>query len=160
MSEFRVKVADWAVGCGDDVLSTIGLGSCVAIVLYDAQQRVGGLAHVLLPSESMSRDRSNPAKFPQTAVPLLVSEMVKRGASPARLVAKIVGGASMFANLLPSGGINVGERNVAAVRETLSAAGVPILGEDTGSDHGRNVFFYVVDGRLEVRSLKKGNRVL
>ncbi len=160
MTEFRVKVADWAVACGEDLLSTIGLGSCVAIALYDGQRRVGGLAHVLLPTESMSRDRSNPAKFPQTAVPLLLTEMVKLGASPSRIVAKIVGGASMFANLLPSGGINVGERNVTAVRGVLSAAGVPILAEDTGSDHGRNVFFYLRDGRVEVRSLKKGNRVL
>ena len=64
-SEIRVKVADYAVAA-DGVIATIGLGSCVAIVLHDPTARVGGLAHVLLPDESMSRDRSNPAKFPAT----------------------------------------------------------------------------------------------
>lgn len=156
--EIRVKVADLAVAGGDDMLVTIGLGSCVAIVLHDPVAQVGGLAHVLLPSETLARDRSNPAKFPSTAVPVLVREMRARGADPRRLTARIAGGASMFGGLMPSGGINVGERNVLAVRESLDAAGIPLVGEDVGSDHGRSVYFNVADGRVEVRSLKKGNR--
>ena len=67
MTEIRVKVADCAVGRDDQTLITIGLGSCVAIVLYDAAARIGGLAHTLLPDESMARDRSNPAKFAASA---------------------------------------------------------------------------------------------
>lgn len=160
MTEIRVKVADWAVGREAGTITTIGLGSCVAVVLYDGQARVGGLAHILLPSETMARDRTNPAKFPQTAVPLLLGEMMKLGAAPARIAAKIIGGASMFGNLLPTGGVNVGDRNVAAVREVLYAAGVPIVAEDTGSDHGRSVHFHLADGRVEVRSVRKGTRVL
>jgi chemotaxis protein CheD len=157
--EIRVRVADYAVAAAGTI-ATIGLGSCVAITLYDPQARVGGLAHVLLPSEEMSRDRSNPAKFPTTAVPLVLEEMRKLGARVERVRAKIVGGASMFANLLPNGGINIGERNVTAVREVLAGAKVPIVAEDTGSDYGRSVFLHLEDGRVEVRSLKKGSRVL
>jgi chemotaxis protein CheD len=119
--EIRVKVADYAVGA-TGTISTIGLGSCVAIILYDARAHVGGMAHVLLPNETMSRDRSNPAKFPATAVPLLLGEMRLLGGRVERIRAKIVGGASMFGNLIPSGGINVGERNIAAVRGVLSQA--------------------------------------
>lgn len=159
-TDVRVKVADYAVRQGDDVLSTIGLGSCVAIVLHDAKAQVGGMAHVLLPSEAMSRDKTNPAKFPTTAVPLLIAEMRKLGASLDRIRAKIVGGASMFGNLMPAGGINIGERNVTAARAVLAEAGVPIIAEDTGSDYGRSVFLYVLSGRVEVRSLRKGSRVL
>ena len=157
--DIRVKVADYAVAA-DGMISTIGLGSCVAIVLYDAIAKVGGLAHVLLPNEAMSRDRSNPAKFPATAVPLLLGEMKRLGANVDRVKAKIVGGASMFGNLMPPGGINIGERNVTAVREVLADTKVPIIAEDTGSDYGRSVFLHVCDGRVEVRSLRKGSRVL
>ena len=157
--ELRVKVADYAVAA-DGLITTVGLGSCVAIMLYDAVARVGGLAHVLLPSESMSRDRSNPAKFPATVVPLVLTEMQKLGAIPGRIRAKIVGGASMFGNLSASGGINIGERNVAAVRDVLAKRKIQIVGEDTGSDHGRSVYFYLADGRVEVRSVRKGARVL
>ena len=158
-AELRVRVADYAVS-GAGMITTIGLGSCVAIILYDAVAHVGGLAHVLLPSEAMSRDRSNLAKFPGTAVPLLVDEMRRRGALPDRMRAKIVGGASMFGNLVASGGINIGERNVIASREVLEAARIPIVAEDTGSDYGRSVYFHLDDGRVEVRSLRRGSRVL
>lgn len=159
--EIRVRVADYAVSAdAGATLATVGLGSCVAIALYDSRTRVGGLAHVLLPDPALSRDQSNPAKFPGTAVPLLVAEMQRLGADPRRLTAKIVGGASMFAALMPSGGINVGERNIAGVRAALAAACVPVIGEDVGSDHGRSVYFHLADGRVDVRSLRKGNRVV
>jgi chemotaxis protein CheD len=156
--EVRVKVADYAVAA-EGTIATIGLGSCVAIMLYDEGARVGGLAHVLLPNESMSRDRSSPAKFPATAVPLLIAEMEKLGARAERMRAKLVGGSSMFSNLL-AGGINIGERNVVAAREVLAAAGIPLVAEDTGSDYGRSVYLFVEDGRVEVKSLKAGCRVL
>ena len=159
-TEIRVKVADCAVGRDEQTLITIGLGSCVAIMLYDEAARVGGLAHALLPDESMARDRSNPGKFPASAVALLLAEMTRLGADVRRVRAKLVGGASMFSNLIPAGSIQIGERNVSAARQVLRARGVPIIAEDVGSDYGRSVHFFLDDGRVEVRSLKKGNRVL
>ena len=161
LADVRVKVADYAVRRGDEIIATIGLGSCVAIALYDKDTRTGGLAHILLPSMAMSRETSNPAKFPETIVPLMLAEMRTLGVkSPTRIVAKIAGGASMFGQLVNGTGINVGERNIVATREALARAGIPILAEDTGLDYGRSVYFHLADGRVEVRSLKKGDRVL
>ena len=157
--EIRVRVADYAVA-SKGVIATIGLGSCVAIVLHDPVAHIGALAHILLPDESMSRDRSNPAKFPSTIVPILVEEMRRLGASPKRIRAKIVGGASMFGNLMTTGAMNIGERNVIAVRDVLGSARIPIVAADTGSDHGRSVYLSVDDGRVEVRSLRKGTNVI
>jgi chemotaxis protein CheD len=160
-ADVRVKVADYAIGRGPQVIATIGLGSCVAIALYDRESRIGGLAHVLLPSPSMSRETSNPAKFPETIVPVMLAEMQAMGVrSSARVSAKIVGGASMFGQLVSGTGINVGERNVTATREVLATVGIPLLAEDTGLDYGRSVYFHLADGRVEVRSLKKGDRVI
>jgi chemotaxis protein CheD len=160
LAEIRVKVADYAVTRGPQVIATIGLGSCVAIALYDRDTRIGGLAHILLPNQSMSRETDNPAKFPETIVPVMLEEMRALGTRNARVCAKIVGGASMFGQLASATGINVGERNVVATREALAASGVPIVAEDTGLDYGRSVYFHLADGRLEVRSLKKGDRVI
>lgn len=157
--EIRVKVADYAVA-GEGVIATIGLGSCVAITLFDPAARIGALAHILLPDESMSRDRTNPAKFPASVMPLVLEEMRKLGASRKRLRAKIAGGASMFGNLIAKGSINIGERNVAAVRAVLLDAKIPLIAEDIGGDHGRSVYLFLADGRVEVRSLRKGSRVL
>lgn len=161
VTDVRVKVADYAVRGHGHVIVTIGLGSCVAIALYDRDAQVGGLAHILLPNRSMSRETSNPAKFPDTIVPLMIAEMRQLGSSAdAPISAKLVGGASMFGQLTSGTGINIGERNIVATREVLSAANIPLLAEDTGLDYGRSVYFHLDDGRVEVRSLKKGDRVI
>jgi chemotaxis protein CheD len=155
-TEIMVRVADMKVGGPENMLTTVGLGSCVAIVLYDAVARVGGMAHVLLPSPALSREQQNPAKFPQTAVPRLLELMVERGANPRRIAARLAGGASMFANLTPVGAIQMGERNTVACRQVLGEHGVPIAAEAVGGDYGRTVRVYLDSGRMDVSSIQHG----
>jgi chemotaxis protein CheD len=154
--EIIVRVADLRVGTGQDVLVTVGLGSCVAILLYDPVARVGGLAHILLPSQALSRTDHNAAKFPQTAIPALVDLMAREGASPRRLTGRLAGGASMFATLAAPGTIQMGERNVVACRQVLHAQGIPLVGESVGGDYGRTVKLRVSDGQAEVFTVAHG----
>ncbi|HEY6808517.1 MAG TPA: chemotaxis protein CheD [Gemmatimonadales bacterium] len=151
--ETVVKVADWAADKGDVDLITLGLGSCVAIMLYDAPTRAGAMAHILLPSRSLARESSNLAKFPDTAVPLLLQRLGALGADSKRLVAKLAGGASMFAQLMTPGSIQMGERNIVAARNALRAAGIPIAAEAVGGGTGRSVRFHLADGRVEIRAV-------
>jgi chemotaxis protein CheD len=151
--ESIVRVADWAAGRGDETIVTLGLGSCVAIMLYDPIAVVGAMAHILLPSRSLSRETSNLAKFPETAVPFLVEQLRALGADPRRLVAKLAGGASMFAQLMMPGAVQMGERNLVATRNALRAAAIPVVGEAVGGEAGRSVRFFVADGRVEIRSV-------
>ena len=151
--ETVVKVADWAADKGDVDLVTLGLGSCVAIMLYDAPTRAGAMAHILLPSRSLARESSNLAKFPETAVPLLLQRLGALGADSKRLVAKLAGGASMFAQLMTPGSIQMGERNIVAARNALRAAGIPIAAEAVGGGTGRSVRFHLADGRVEIRAV-------
>jgi chemotaxis protein CheD len=155
-----VRVADLQSVSGDATLITLGLGSCVAIALYDATAKVGGLAHILLPSRSLSRTSDAPGRFPQTAIPALITQMVRLGADPRRLTARLVGGASMFANLAPPGSIQMGDRNVVACREVLNAQSIPIIAEAVGGGAGRSLWFYCEDGRIEIRSVGKPPSVL
>ena len=152
MKETIVKVADWAVD-REGVIVTLGLGSCVALMLHDPHAQAGGMAHVLLPSISLARDITNRAKFPDTAVALLVERLKALGADPRGLVAKLAGGASMFSQLVTPGTIQMGERNVLACRNALRAAAIPIVRESVGGDRGRSVRFHVKDGRVEIRSV-------
>jgi chemotaxis protein CheD len=154
--ELVVRVADLRIGVADDVLVTVGLGSCVAILLHDPEARVGGLAHTLLPSPALARSDSNPAKFPQSAVPRLLELMQADGARPERITGRLAGGASMFAALAPPGTIQMGERNLVAARQALRAHGVPLVGEAVGGDFGRTVRLRVGDGRVEVSTVAHG----
>jgi chemotaxis protein CheD len=158
--EILVRVADLKVGCREDVLVTVGLGSCVAIMLHDPAAKVGGLAHILLPSPALAKRDANPAKFPQTAVPLLVELMAAQGASVRRMIARLAGGASMFASLAPSGTIQMGERNVVASRQVLNQAGIALVAEAVGGDYGRTVRLRVADGHVEVSSVAHGIHAL
>ena len=158
--EIIVRVADLQVGGAGDLLVTVGLGSCIAIVLHDPHACVGGLAHVLLPSPALSKQDGNLAKSPQTAVPRLLELMAARGASPRRVTARLAGGASMFAALAPPGTIQMGERNVVASREVLHTHGIPLIGESVGGDFGRTIRLDVSAGTLEVRSVAHGVHTL
>jgi chemotaxis protein CheD len=158
--ELVVRVADLRIGVANDVLITVGLGSCVAILLHDAEARVGGLAHILLPSPALARADGNPAKFPQSAVPRLLELMVADGARRERITGRLAGGASMFAALAPPGTVQMGERNVISARQTLNSHGVPLVGEAVGGDFGRTVRLRVHDGRIDVRTVAHGVRHL
>lgn len=147
-----VRIGEVKVAREHGVLFTIGLGSCVAIALYDRESRVGGLAHAMLPKPLRARRPAPPGRFATTAVPELLERMVEHGAEPARITARIAGGASMFAALLPEYGLRLGQRNIDAVREALECAGVPLEGEEVGGEHGRSVFLDMSTGQLLVTS--------
>jgi chemotaxis protein CheD len=155
-----VRVAELKVARRDETLITVGLGSCVAIVLHDPEAGVGGLAHVLLPSPALSREDGNPAKFPQTAVPRLLELMAQEGASPRRVTGRLVGGASMFTALAPAGTIQMGERNLVASRQALNASGIPLVAEAVGGDFGRTVRLRVADGQIQVSSVSHGIQII
>lgn len=127
-------------------------------MLHDPLTQVGAMAHILLPHESMSRERGRPAKFASTATAFLLDEMRRFGAA-GDPVAWIVGGASMFGALL-SNGVNMGERNITAVRKSLEEAGVALIAEDVGGDYGRSVSFDVATGSVRVSSMRHGERTL
>lgn len=148
-----VRVSHAEVADESEILVTLGLGSCVAILLHDPVARIGGLAHVLLPMPEAATEPENPAKFASTAVRHLVELMRPMGAEHGRLTGRLVGGASMFATLMSQGGrLHTGERNVRAAREALSAERIPLHGEEVGREHGRSVYFHPASGRVRVTS--------
>lgn len=158
--EVVVKMGEYAVVRGEGMLAALGLGSCVAVILHDRHARVAGLAHIVLPSPSLSRDHDRPARAAETAVPLLVSAMKAEGADTARMAARLVGGASMFANLLAAGTVSMGERNLLATRAALRSAGIPVVGESVGDRYGRSVWFDVRRGTAVIRSVGREDHVL
>lgn len=158
MNEIRVRIAHHAVADGSSRLVTVGLGSCVAIMIHDAAAKVGGLAHVLLPDATPGRRVENHARYASTAVPMLLDAMKACGAT-GPYAASLAGGAALFGPLLTFGG-SVGARNVAAARRALTAARVPVVAEDVGGASGRTVSFDVSTGAVKVRSLRGGEHVL
>lgn len=155
MSNITIGIGDLKVCRAPDVLITYALGSCVGVCLLDNVTHIGGLSHVMLP-ESSANNASNPMRFADLALPMLIRQMESMGASRMRLKAKIAGGATMFATA--SDRFNIGERNVAAVKKFLMANHIPILAEDIGLDYGRTQLFYPETGVMEIRAAAKGTK--
>lgn len=156
--EVVVDIADFAVVGSDGVLVTAGLGSCVALALHDPSTGIAGLAHILLPSVGTGPPSIHPAKYADTGVPLLLEEMRRHGAR-GRIVARMAGGARMFASLLPTG-INMGQRNIDATRAALERLAIPVVAEDVGGEYGRSVRVTAATGAMTIRSLVGGDRDL
>ncbi|NLW78089.1 MAG: chemotaxis protein CheD [Ruminococcaceae bacterium] len=155
MSNITIGISDLNVARPPDILVTYALGSCVGICLYDANAKVAGMSHILLPSSAQMPGNKTPMKFADTAIPMLMVKMQAMGARPTSLQAKIAGGAQMFAAMSNASIANIGARNVAAVKETLARLRIPIIVEDTGSNYGRTLLFNAADFKMTIRSPKR-----
>ena len=142
-----------------DVLVAYGLGSCVAVCLYDPVAQVGGMLHALLPTIPNGQPPGNPAKFVDQGVPLLLESLLELGARRTRLIAKLCGGAQMVGSE-SNRALNIGRLNVLAVEAALEAVQLKIRAQSTGGHCGRTVKFYLADGTVTVRTLQQGEQVL
>lgn len=154
----KVGMADLNVIKAPAVLTTLGLGSCVGIALYDSQAKIGGLAHIMLPDSKQIKNNSNVAKFADTAILKLIENMTDMGARSNRLVAKIAGGAHMFEFKNMDDMMRIGTRNVAAVTQILKDLAIPLVASDTGSNYGRTIELHTTTGILLVRTIGHGIR--
>lgn len=157
----KVGMADLNVVGNSGILRTTGLGSCVGLTLYDPQIKVAGMAHVMLPSSDIARESQiNVAKYADTALPILVDKLVELGASKRRLIAKMAGGAQMFAFAGSGDTMRIGPRNVESCKEMLNKLGISLLAEDTGANYGRTIEISSDTGILTIRSVQKGVKEL
>ncbi len=156
----KVGMADLNVCKAPDGITTLGLGSCVGIALRDPVSKVGGLAHVMLPDSTEIKNNTNIPKFADTGIKELVNRVVAAGASRQRLVAKIAGGAQMFAFQTANNTMRVGDRNVAATIKTLKELNIRILAQETGENYGRTVIFYPETGDFVIKAVGKPEKVI
>jgi chemotaxis protein CheD len=142
-----IGIGEWSTG--DCVMTSIGLGSCIGLVIHDDTKKIGGLAHVMLPKSS-GKPNERAGKYADTAVEILIKELIGKGSKVQNMKAKLAGGASMFQNF--SGNLNIGERNADALKFLLKEKSIPIIREDIGGTMGRTVTYYPKEnGRFVIR---------
>lgn len=152
----KVGMADLNTVHSPGILTTLGLGSCVGICLYDSSTKISGLVHIMLPSSEQIKNNSNIAKFADTGIVKLMEDMIKIGARRNRLVSKIAGGSQMFNFNDTSDIMRIGTRNVAATKETLKMLNIPLIAEDTGGNYGRTIELYSETGMLLIKTIGYG----
>jgi len=159
MGVIVVGMADLRVAKSPDILTTLGLGSCVGITLYDKVKKNGGLAHVMLPTYK-GFEGQKIAKFADSAIIELVNQLARTGSPRNMLVAKIAGGAHMFGRTQTDDMLKIGERNAAASLAILKQLGIPVQANDTGGTHGRTIELHIDTGALKIRTVGAGERFI
>ncbi|AKN33900.1 chemotaxis protein CheD [Clostridium carboxidivorans P7] len=160
IKEIKVGIADLNTAFSPDRIITVGLGSCIGIAMYDNTKSLGGLAHIMLPDSTQFNNVTNPLKFADLAVPILIEKLEKLGASRRNLKAKIAGGASMFNFSDKSMIMDIGNRNGIAVKNALKEYSIPILGEDIGGNKGRTMILDAGSGDVKIKTVGMGVREL
>lgn len=151
----RIGIAEYAISKHPVILRTAGLGSCVGVVIYDQEQGLSSMAHVMLPDSAISRNRElEVGKFADTAILEVTRQLRASGAI--RLRAKIAGGAQMFQFKYEHESMRIGERNIAAVKAMLQQVKIPLVAEDVGGTNGRTIEFHSQSGRLVIRTVNVG----
>jgi len=159
MGVIVVGMADLKVAKSPDILTTLGLGSCVGVTLYDKIKKIGGMAHVMLPTYK-GFEGQNIAKFADSAIIELINQLQRLGVGRNAVVAKIAGGAHMFGRSQNNDMLKIGERNAAASTAILKQLGIPIIANDTGGSRGRTIELNMENGALKIRSVGAGEKFI
>jgi len=159
MGMIVVGMADLKVAKAPDILTTLGLGSCIGITLYDQAKKIGGMAHIMLPTYK-GFEGQNIAKFADSAIIELINQLGRIGAPRGALVAKIAGGAHMFGRSQNNDMLKIGERNAAASLAILNQLRIPVRANDTGGTHGRTIELYMDSGQLKIRTVGAGEKFI
>jgi len=147
-----IGLGKYAVAHNPASLASLGLGSCVAVVMYDPINRIGGLAHIMLPTINTVKSQSNVNKFADIAIQNMYDDLLKMGAVKENLIVKLVGGAHMFKTLDKKIHSGIGESNLEAVRKKLHDLELRIVAEDTGGNVGRTAYLDLKSGNVYVKT--------
>ena len=156
----KVGMADYKVAKSPETLTTLGLGSCVGVCLIDSVSKIAGMAHIMLPSSRELTQNSNPAKFADTCIEMMLADMIKIGAVQRRMICKIAGGSQMFSFESKNNMMKIGARNVQAVKDIMKSHSIPIKAEDTGGNFGRTIEFNSDNGSLFIKTIGHGTKTI
>jgi chemotaxis protein CheD len=157
--EIVVGIADFKAGNEGTRLTTIGLGSCIGIILYSKRKPVAVLGHFMLPDSKSARKSQplKPAKYADTCIDIMVDDMKGRGCSLGEIEAKAAGGASMFKR--PGGNstiMDISTRNIESLKINLKRYGIRLRSEDLGGKKGRTITFNVDTKELTIKIVDPG----
>ncbi|MBU2103105.1 MAG: chemotaxis protein CheD [Candidatus Omnitrophica bacterium] len=137
-----VITAEVKVCSASAVLHAQALGSCVAIAAHDKINKIGGLAHVMLPGKSPESEKSENPKYAADAIALLLARMQRCGSDIADIEVNLFGGA----NVLGEGSIN--EEIVKSILGYLKARGIKPKNEKLGGNTYRTVSLDIDSGAI------------
>lgn len=127
------------------------LGSCVAVCLFDPENSIGGMNHILMPGKPDMNKYDDSARYGINAMELLINGMMKLGGNRKKMIAKTFGGASVLSSISEERAI--GQKNVEFVVEFLRKEKIKIVSRDFGGYDTRKVYFHSDTGEVFLKRI-------
>ncbi|MFX0205576.1 MAG: chemotaxis protein CheD [Candidatus Hodarchaeota archaeon] len=145
----NVTAGNITIDYSPKVLQVVGLGSCIAVAFYNKPKKLGGLAHVVLPSSDRARTPQIKGKYADSAIKELIALFQRKKARLENTVVKITGGSNMFSNLNKDV-FDIGKKNYLAVEKELKKYNLKIARKDIGGNKGRSIYFNLDNGEIKI----------
>ncbi len=155
MSVHIVGIGEWVVSSNPgDIIKTYALGSCLAVMIFDAKLGITGMIHIALPDSTIDpeKGKKTPGYFADTGLPMMIEDMKRRGSVRAHIQVKLVGGASVMDD---KGIFDIGKRNILAAKRILWKSSLGAVAEDTGGEISRTVTVTVGESETTISSGNK-----
>jgi chemotaxis protein CheD len=147
----NIHIGDYYSSRTPVVISTI-LGPCAAVCLYDAESKIGGMNHILLPGENPIEIGTGDSRYGINAMELLINQMMKLGANRYKLTAKVFGGASILSTIASE--FCMGMRNIEFVVDFLLTEKIPILNYNFGGVDSRRIYYHTDTDDVLLKRIK------
>lgn len=139
-----------------EILGTV-LGSCISVCLLDEKNQIGGMNHFMLPGCISTTEilTSDIGRYGLYAMELLIGEIIKKGGDRKTLTGKCFGGGSVVRFRQSDG--DIPEANIQFIRKYFELEKIPLIAEDLGGGQGRKIYFFVPEGRVLLKHLRKAS---
>jgi len=144
------------------------LGSCVSIVFWHPQMKIGGMSHIMLPEKRSGSPENNIliGKYAEDAVNLFLKEAKRAGTNVHDYQIKLFGGSNMFTTFEKKVSVEegfatdkrineIGYKNVLKARELLASLNLKIMSESTGGTKHRKIYLNIWNGEVWMEMKKE-----
>lgn len=138
-----VQIGEVRTAKEDIVLKSKAIGSCIAVIAYDAKRGIGGMAHIMLPGVApVNKSSGEKTKYAADAIEVLVGQMAQLGSNNGDIEVVLAGGG----NVLNRPDDTICKDNIRSTLEFLSKHDVAVKVQAIGGTSRRSVSLDVKRG--------------
>lgn len=132
------------IGNAHTILKSIAIGSCVVIAAYDFKEKVGALAHIMLPGKAPENKDLLKFRYATNAMEELIGRMNLLGTKEKNIAICLVGGA----NVLEKKDDTIALNNVTSVSDILKKEGIKVKAQAMGGTERRSISLDIDKGSI------------
>jgi chemotaxis protein CheD len=138
-----VNTGEVKVATEGTILRSVAIGSCVVVVAYNFKNKLGAMAHIMLPGIAPQHSLEK-TKYAFDGIEQLLNQMFETGAGTDEIEVCLVGAC----NVLQQKDDTICDANIESVTGILKEKNIPIMASALGGTKRKSVSLDVEDGSI------------